>query len=464
MAGPRLARAVALAVLASAAVPALAAVVRPPYLQSVTATSAVVVFRSDTRCPAVVRYGKGALDREVASPAATTHAVALAGLVPGTTYQYAVEVCGTTVASGKRLRTAPGADARTVHFAATGDFGTGSAAQAAVGEAIAASAPELIVSVGDVVYDDGTEAELDARLFGMWGSLLGDVPMFTIIGNHEYRAAGGGPYFAAFHLPTNNPSATEKYYSFDWGPVHFAGLDSNCSGGLETADCSIALQKAWLDADLAATSRPWKVVFLHHPQWSSGEHGSSTVARQFVPILEKHGVDLVLTGHDHDYERSRPMKGTAAAEPGTPGAVTYVVVGNGGAALRAFRGAQPAWTAYRNDSDHGFLDVKVEGGVLSAEMRSTAGAVKDSFRIEKEVPAAPVAPGTAPVSEPGGGPPAAPAAGADAGAGGGADVPVPENVAQGGCGMTSGSAGTLGLALVAAWALLRRHRRQRPRA
>jgi hypothetical protein len=485
MIGTRLARALALAVLAAGAVPAAAAITRGPYLQAITTTSAIVVVRSDTACPALVRYGKGALDREASSASATTHAVKLTGLEAATEYQYAVEVCGTSAGETNRLRTASGPATRSVHFVASGDFASGSDAQAAVGRAIEAVAPELFVAVGDVAYDDGTEAEFNTRLFGIWASLLGDVPMFPIIGNHEYNTAAGAPYFSAFYLPTNNPKGTEKYYSFDWGPVHFVGLDTNCAGTLETADCSVALQKAWLEADLAATTQPWKIAFMHHPTWSSGEHGSSNLARSFTPIFEKYGVDLVLTGHDHNYERSRPMKGTAAVAPGTPGAITYVVAGNGGATLRAFPGAQPAWTAYRNNTDHGFLDVRIEEGVLSAEMRSTTGAVKDAFRIEKELPPVavepgppapppatdPAAPGTEPgpvepgpvVEEPGS--PAAPSAPAAPAVpvGGGGDAPtLPENVG-GGCGISGGSAGALGLAALVGWALARRRRKRHPR-
>ena len=117
----------------------------------------------------------------------------------------------------------------------------------------------------------------------------------------------------------------ELYYSFDWGNVHFVGLDTELTG---------PEQAAWLDADLAATDKPWKIVFGHKPPYSSGEHGSDGAFRNhFVPLIEKHGVQLVLNGHEHDYERTRPIEN-----------VTYVVTGGGGRHLRSV--GTSGFTAY----------------------------------------------------------------------------------------------------------------------
>ena len=124
------------------------------------------------------------------------------------------------------------------------------------------------------------------------------MPLFPTPGNHEYVTNQGQPYLDNFYLPANNPEGTERYYSFDWGPVHFVSLDSNCAIGLASPDrCTLAAQKSWVAQDLAATQRPWKVAFFHHPPWSSGEHGSQlTMRREFGPLFEQYGVDLVLTG------------------------------------------------------------------------------------------------------------------------------------------------------------------------
>jgi hypothetical protein len=109
--------------------------------------------------------------------------------------------------------------------------------------------------------------------------------------------------------------------------------------------------------------------------------------REFGPLFEQYGVDLVLTGHDHNYERTKPMKGSSVAASGTRG-VVYLVVGSGGASLRSFPISQPSWTAYRNNTDVGYLDVKVSGGTLTAQFLNASGSVKDSFSLTKTVPAA----------------------------------------------------------------------------
>jgi hypothetical protein len=225
-------------------------------------------------------------------------------------------------------------------------------------------------------------------MFTPMAALLRQVPLFASLGNHEYVTNQGQPYLDNFYLPANNPAGTERYYSFDWGPVHFVALDSNCAVGLSSSDrCTLAEQKSWVAQDLAATRQPWKVAFFHHPPWSSGEHGSQlTMRRQFGPLFEQYGVDVVLTGHDHNYERSKPMKGEGVAASGTRG-VVYLVVGSGGASLRPFPAAQPSWTAYRNNSDVGYLDVTVNGGTLVAQFLTPSGTVRDGFTLTKAVTA-----------------------------------------------------------------------------
>jgi hypothetical protein len=123
--------------------------------------------------------------------------------------------------------------------------------------------------------------------------------------------------------------------------------------------------------------------------------------REFAPLFEQYNVDLVLTGHDHNYERSKPMKGDAVAPSGTRG-IPYLVVGSGGANLRAFPSAQPSWTAYRNNSDVGYLDVAVNGGTLNARFITASGSVRDSLTLTKTLPATQVAAPAAALETPAG--------------------------------------------------------------
>ncbi|MFP2905973.1 metallophosphoesterase, partial [Pyxidicoccus sp. 3LFB2] len=367
-----------------------ASLTRGPYLQSVTPTSALIAFRLDATCPAQVRYGVGGdLSLTAASSAtARQHAVELSGLQPGAEYSYTVEGCGVPLGPPHRFRTATGPETREVRFAVLGDFGTGSSDQADVARSIQSRRPEFIITVGDNIYESGTDAEFESNFLAPMGSLFAEVPLFPSLGNHEYVTNQGQPYLDNFYLPANNPRGTERYYSFDWGNVHFVALDSNCLRGSATADrCRAEEQLAWLQQDLAASRAHWKVVYLHHPLWSSGKYGSYVPLRQqLAPILEAGGVDLVFAGHEHDYERTRPMRGDAEAASGTARGITYAVVGSGGASLRPFTTAKPAWSVVRDAENNGFLEVSVQADTLSAQMVTPSGKVLDSFSLTKPLP------------------------------------------------------------------------------
>jgi len=360
---------------------------RDPYLQKVGPDTATVAFRLAADCTPAVRYGEGAIEQSTESEAhGRVHAVVLTGLKPGTEYTYVVDACGKATPA-KRFRTAPVPGTRSVHFTAVGDFGTGGTNQKQVAAAMLQARPELFVTLGDNAYSSGTESEIQNNLFAPMAELLSEVPLFASLGNHEYVTNQGQPYLDNLYLPSNNPANSERYYSFDWGHVHFVALDSNCAIGLASSDrCALAAQKAWLEKDLAGTPQPWKVVFFHHPPWSSGDHGSQlAMRRHFAPIFEKYGVDLVLTGHDHNYERSKPMQGDDVAGAGKTG-IPYLVVGGGGASLRPFASSKPAWSVIRDDKAYGFLDVKVVDGTLTAQMVEKGGKVLDSFVLRKSLP------------------------------------------------------------------------------
>ena len=327
--------AVALVLGAASSVQA-ASLTRSPYLQNVKPDAATVAFRLGGSCAATVRYGEGSsTDHSVASTTSgTAHAVTLRGLKPATTYSYVVDACGSS-SSTHQLTTAPLQGTQQVHFATVGDFGTGGTMQKEVAQAILANRPQLFVTLGDNAYSSGTEEEFQNNLFAPMAALLSEVPLFPAVGNHEYVTNQAQPYLDNVYVPTNNAQGSKRYYSFDWGHIHFVSLDSNCAIGLAGPDrCTREAQKAFLEQDLAASKAAWKIVYMHHPPFSSGEHGSQlSIRRDFGPLFEKYGVDVVLTGHDHNYERSRPMKGDGVA---SSGGIPYLVVGSGGATLRPF--------------------------------------------------------------------------------------------------------------------------------
>ncbi|MET0405303.1 MAG: metallophosphoesterase [Cystobacter sp.] len=383
------AMAVALTLFASSA--EAARLTREPYLQRVTQDSALVAFRLDAACTPTVRYGtRGSTDLTVTAPTSQTkQAVELQGLEPGTEYTYVVDACGART-HPVTFSTAPVSGTRDVHFTAVGDFGSNNQDQRDVARAMLGRKPQLFLALGDNAYESGTETEFQRNLFEPMAPLLAQVPFFAVPGNHEYETQQGQPYFDNLYLPTSDTGG-EYYYSFDWGFVHFVAIDSNCALGLAPANrCTPAGQKAWVEEDLAASTAPWKVTLFHHPPWSSGEHGSQLKMRkEYGPLFEKYGVDLVLTGHDHNYERTHPMKGDSVAASGTAHPV-YLVVGSGGANLRGLSTAsKPSWSVLRNNVDHGYLDVTVQGGTLTAQMLTPSGKVMDSFKLTKDLPPEP---------------------------------------------------------------------------
>jgi hypothetical protein len=368
----------------------------PPYLQNVDTDSAVVGLRLGTACPVSIQYGPagGTLSQQASSSdSGAHHFVTLEELTPGTPYRYTITACGVETGAGGTVRTAPGPGARAARFAVNGDFGTGTAPQKQVTDVKIQRMPEFWLTVGDNAYTSGTESEFVSKMFEPMSELLAHSPVFPVLGNHDYVTQNAQPYLDLFELPPG-PGGTERYYAFDWGPVHIVALDSQCAAG-HASTCTLEEQRAFLEQSFAATSKPWKVVVLHHPAYSSGSHGSTEKIRQLLPTMEAAGVDVVFAGHDHNYERSHPLKGGEVVPPGTPGAITHLVVGSGGAPLRSFPGSAPAWSAYRDNENHGFVEVEVNGGTFTSRFINTQNQVIDQFTLTKDVPEA-AQPPTAP--------------------------------------------------------------------
>jgi hypothetical protein len=180
-----------------------------------------------------------------------------------------------------------------------------------------------VFAAGDNAYEDGTADEYAQCYEPTWGRHKARTRPSP--GNHEYHSAGAAPYYAYFGDAAG--PAGRGYYSYDVGAWHVISLNSNIA-----ADAGSA-QIEWLRADLAASPTRCAVAYWHHPVFSSGYHGNNPKMAEIWRVLDSAGVDLVLVGHDHNYERFGPQDYLGNADPN---GIRQIVVGTGGVALRPF--------------------------------------------------------------------------------------------------------------------------------
>ncbi len=222
-----------------------------------------------------------------------------------------------------------------LHFAAAGDVGEAGGRVQATGRTIAAVGRadpyDALILLGDNVYPDGDPARLQEKVFEPFAGVLGSgARLWAVLGNHDVKEGHAEGQVQALGMPG-------RWYALELGSVLFVGLDSNlvADGG----------QRAWLERTLAASTARWKIAAVHHPPYSAGYQGSNqSVRRAFSPIFERYGVALVLSGHDHDYQRSERI-----------GGVTYIVTG---AAANSRRTGSRDFTAF-SAAWHHFVDVNV---------------------------------------------------------------------------------------------------------
>jgi acid phosphatase type 7 len=340
-------------------------IVRTPYLQQLTTSSVIVGWlskdgkeeRVDVTSPdgGKITTANGAADASARATGDKQMWATISGLEPDTIYCYTLTAKSDALTKRIGFRTAPKADAKKrIRLLAFGDSGGGGADQFALLDQMSSVPYDFIIHMGDLAYDQGTIAQFEDTVFTPYAELFRHLAFFPAAGNHEYKTQQGAPFRDVFNLPGDSG---EKWYSFDYGPIHFAALDT---------EADYATQTKWLDGDLAASKAPWKIVYMHKPPYSSGDHGSDTALRKLLaPVVEKHGVQLVLAGHDHDYERMKPQNGVA-----------YVVTGGGGKGTKAV--GSSGFTAFSVDVIH-FLQIEVEGDQLILHAIDGTGKEFDSM-------------------------------------------------------------------------------------
>jgi tetratricopeptide (TPR) repeat protein len=424
-----------LAVIANPAV----TVTRGPYLQIGTPTEATIRWRTDLPARGRVTYGPmgagGPMQVADGDGGLTTeHEVRVTGLTPATRYDYTIGTPAGLLRGGDGdhffvTPPLPGS-AKPTRIWVIGDSGTADANAAAVYRAYrdfnGLRHTDVWLMLGDNAYLIGTDEEFQRAVFDFYPEMLRQVFLWPVIGNHETYVGGPvdrTPYLESFSMPTRGEagglaSGTELYYSFDHGNIHFVALDSMVSSRAPGAP-----MWTWLESDLAATDKTWLIAFWHHPPYSKGSHDSDNsngldpelveMREQALPILEAHGVDLVLSGHSHSYERSYFLRGhygdsstlapkmkvdngngrgdgtgayvKAASARGANDGAVYLVAGSAGLTT-PMRGAHPAMLV--SLVELGSLVIDVDGHDLRARFLRDTGEVEDEFSIAKNVPPA----------------------------------------------------------------------------
>jgi hypothetical protein len=414
------------------------AVVRGPYLQKANQSSIILRWRTDNASDSKVRYGisPGNLNNVVALPQfVNDHQIQLSGLNPNTVYYYSIGSNSTVLAQGPNhyFKTLPLTGEEDVYeFLVLGDAGTGYQEQLdAKNAAITYNGSthfDGVLLLGDNAYQSGFDDEYQDNFFdNKYNEIFQNTVIWPAPGNHDYNNhipfSPSPAYFDIFNCPTSGecggvPSGTEKYYSFNYGNIHFVSLDSydvprSVDGAMAT----------WINQDLAANTLPWIVVYFHHPPYTKGSHDSDNtffldgelvdMRENIMPILENYGVDLILSGHSHSYERSFLIDGhygdsdsfgpqhmkdgsggnypqdcpyvkSTDAGAGHQGAV-YTVMGCSGK-ISSVQSDWPHPAMYSYTAEKvGTMFIKVERNRMDAVFLTKEGAEFDKFSIVKDV-------------------------------------------------------------------------------
>jgi 3',5'-cyclic AMP phosphodiesterase CpdA len=357
-------------------------ITRRPYLQSTTLQSTIVVWGStDGEAQVVLREPKGEVvatahavyagdprrkEARLAAQKAGANKLAadniyvvkaeLDNLEPTHLYCYQLFANDVALTEAAPLSTAAAPKPSTpIRFVALGDTGTGGAAQRAIAKRMSEVPYDLILFLGDIAYESGTASQLQHNFFEVYADVLRYVPAYPTIGNHERRTHKGHPFFDAFVL-----FGAERYYSFEWGDVHFVAIDTTHYD---------AEQLAWLRDDLSHNKRPWTIVFGHHPPYTSSFRGPQlAVRRAFAKIVTDYKVDLVITGHEHQYERFRVA------------GVNYVISGGGGGQLNYFWGSS---NSLKQAMVHHYLSFEVSENSFVMKAIDIDGKEIETLRLTK---------------------------------------------------------------------------------
>lgn len=261
-------------------------------------------------------------------------------------------------------------EAPDITFAVIGDYGLASADAGDVARLVSSWDPAFILTLGDNNYPSGQASTIDdnigqyyhsfiAPYTGRYGEGASENRFFPTLGNHDWRTRNIAPYLDYFSLPGN-----ERFYRFVWGPVEFFAIDSDPHE--PQGNTATSPQADWLKQALADSESPWQVVYMHHAPYSSGDHGSY---RPMQWPFHAWGADVVMSGHDHHYERLMRDEGP------------YVVNGLGGNPHRYGIGRALASSTLRFNAAHGAMRVTADPHTMRLQFVTVEGKVIDDWTL-----------------------------------------------------------------------------------
>ena len=371
------------------------------------ATTMTITWRTDTTVTAgMVQFAPGtrlttkmnsatAIGREFTTDLGATRlfTATLSGLAAKT--QYAYRVGDGAHWSDAHTFTTADPRARAVKFLIFGDSQSLAIGRApytvwrtTVHNAYAANADaRFFVNVGDLVDTGQSGAHWEGWFAGA-AEVIDTIPTMPVVGNHEMY---GGPislkpryWLAQFALPQNGPASLRgQVYSYNYGPVHCVVLDSQQAEERAAGDI-LTPQKAWLEADLAASKATWNIVFFHKPPYDiKSNRENPEIQAAFCPILERHHVDLVFNGHDHGVARTFPIKNGACMRKPSQGTI-YYIVGRSGTKTYSDLRKKDRDTFFFDPSDQpNYLVVEVADKKLTVKAVKQDGTLVDTFRMDK---------------------------------------------------------------------------------
>ncbi len=294
------------------------------------------------------------------------HIVFLKDLIPAYKYLYRVGDDQKILAQGVFETAKPAG--QPFRVAVWGDSGVDSRGQKKLAAQIDKVNPNLLLHTGDLIYPAGETKLFDPNFFSIYRPTLARVPFYGALGNHDIDTHNGAPFLQNFVFPRNGPSQVqpERCFSFDYSDAHIAILDSNLE-----AQALVGPVARWLQADMSASKRIWKLVVFHHPPFSDGLHGDEPRTQALMPLFSRLKIDLVLNGHDHMYERSKPING-----------VIYLVTGAGGAPRYPRRRNRGGLESFENRV-FSFTQLDFGGRKLQARQIDENGRVLDTWILSK---------------------------------------------------------------------------------